>query len=72
MPRRIIPGHVPPAHRWCFQCGTAQPRQCFDTDRKAKDGLAYACRRCLRAKARERAEIKRTLNETYIRLTVPA
>jgi hypothetical protein len=71
MPRRNIPGEVPPDFKWCFGCSNAQPKQRFAVDRSTRDGRQYACLRCMADKERSRARIKRAMGSTYLRHTDP-
>lgn len=56
--KRIIPAPVPPAQKYCFQCAQALPTDDFTADRRKADGRTYGCRKCLKAKHRERLMIQ--------------
>jgi hypothetical protein len=56
--KRNVPVPVPPGSKWCFRCSQLLPLQSFSIDRRKADGRAYGCRKCLRAKQRERRLIQ--------------
>ena len=68
MPRKLIPGPVPPGTKWCHGCAGARSLAAFKPDRRAHNGFQSRCHECVTRRRKEREAIDRLCRETARRI----
>lgn len=68
MPRKNVPVPVPPGSKYCHGCKSVHSLSSFYRESRRPDGRTTRCRDCVKASAKEGAEIRAMIEETVARI----